>query len=186
MSKTHTHTHIPKQTLQNTVSVCRKRSCFLWKICSVQAATFFYLYTFTWKYKWLGFSNKHDYNLSIFLLKFCQSPNQTFLTDCIHVSCLPLLTVTCDWFVCNSGVHCWNGYFFKYRVCASLLCVKGDVYVPLMYACVFLYPQREEHVRSLQPTDAATRTALRSVPRLSSARVYREKWLEQHGTNPPV
>ncbi len=122
MSKTHTHTH----TKTNS-SVCRKRSWFLWKICSVQAATFFYLYTFTWKYKWLGFSNKYDYNLSIFLFKFCQSPNQTFLTDCIHVSCLPLLTVNCDWFVCNSGVHCWNGYFFKYRVCASLLCVKGDV-----------------------------------------------------------
>ncbi len=181
MSKTHTHTH----TKTNS-----SKCSFLWKICSVQAATFFYLYTFTWKYKWLGFSNKYDYNLSIFLFKFCQSPNQTFLTDCIHVSCLPLLTVNCDWFVCNSGVHCWNGYFFKYRVCASLLCQRCQrwciSYVPLMYVCVFLHPQREEHARSLQPTDAATRTALRSVPRLSSARVYREKWPEQHGTNPPV
>lgn len=74
------------------------------------------------------------------------------------------------------------------EICASFCGSKVEdlICATDVRVCVFLHPQREEHVRSSQHTDVATRTALRNVPRRSSAHVYQEKWPAQHGTNLPV
>lgn len=124
-------------------------------------------------------------------------------TDCIAV-CLTWCNVRQSRFlkpIFQSHYGCSFAFFYvdrkKKNMCIQMMkpfCVVASLHVVcvlialchVLTVCVCVCLQREVRARWSPPTDAVTRIALRSVPRQSSAPVYRGKLPGRHATNPPV